>query len=94
MGNINLGKFVNKKPKVSYLRNSNTEPSQNIKKENKNNKKSKSEKIGRPMTTDEPLNHKITINLSETEIRKLKLKIGQVPAATFLRDVLKKAGMI
>ena len=46
------------------------------------------------MTTDEPLNHKITINLSETEIRKLKLKIGQVPAATFLRDVLKKAGMI
>ena len=53
--------------------------------------KKKPEKVGRPMTTDEPLNHKITINLSETEITKLKLKAGQIPSATFVRDILKKA---
>ncbi len=57
-------------------------------------KKKKSEKIGRPMTTDEPLNYKITINLSESEIAKLKLKAGQVPSATFVRDILKKAEII
>lgn len=57
-------------------------------------KKKKQEKNGRPMTTDEPLNQKITINLSETEINNLRSRAGQVPIATFLRDILKKAKVI
>jgi hypothetical protein len=52
-------------------------------------KKKKSEKVGRPMTTDEPLDQKITINLSKTEIAKLKLRAGQIPSASFLRSILK-----
>ncbi len=56
--------------------------------------KKKAEKLGRPMIMSEPLNNKISANLTETELAKLKTKAGQVPITTFLRDVLKKAGAI
>ena len=57
-------------------------------------RKKKAEKLGRPMIMSEPLNNKISANLTETELAKLKTKAGQVPITTFLRDVLKKAGAI
>jgi hypothetical protein len=66
-----------------------TEENLDIKVVKKELKKKKSEKVGRPMTTDEPLDQKITINLSKTEIAKLKSKAGQIPSASFLRGILK-----
>jgi hypothetical protein len=60
----------------------------------KKSEKKKAEKLGRPMIMSEPLNNKISANLTESELVKLKSKAGQVPITTFLRDVLKKAGAI
>ena len=54
----------------------------------------KAEKVGRPIIGNEPLNKKITINFTENEIEKLIGKAGIIPVSPYIRDVLKKAGII
>lgn len=66
------------------------------KKEVKKNKmeKEKTVKMGRPRITEEPLTEKVSINLTSSEMDKLKDKIGLVPAAAYLRNELKQKGII
>lgn len=100
MAKIDLRKF--KKPQTSYLQYTTSENSnqKDQKESNKNNgsdkkvKKKNPEKMGRPFTAEEPLNKKITVNISETEERIFKGKTNGVPLATFVRNLLKKEGII
>ncbi len=59
---------------------------------NKKNVDKRSEKGGRPMLEDEPLNMPFTINFTQTELQKIKDKAGDVPVAKYLRGIIKNAG--
>jgi hypothetical protein len=61
---------------------------------NQKSKKKTSEKKGRPMIFHEPLDHKITINLTKSEILNLKNRAGQIPLTAFIRDILKRSSVI
>jgi len=52
--------------------------------------KKATEKLGRPMMADEPLDQKCSFNITLTEMEKFKTKIGQVPMAAWLRNFLKE----
>lgn len=58
------------------------------------NKSKKKEKIGRPIKGTEPLNKKVTVNLSESEIGKIEKKAGGVPISSYIRNVLKDTSTI
>jgi len=54
----------------------------------------KVKKIGRPMISDEPLNIPVSVNFSATEYNKIKENSGIAAVSAFIRESLKKAGII
>jgi hypothetical protein len=99
--NFDLSKL--KKPTTKHLNPVVENPVLNItknstKKEAKENKVErvrKTGKIGRPMSGDEPLTEKVALNLTISEMEKLRNKIGElVPVAAYLRNELKEKGII
>jgi hypothetical protein len=91
MAKIDLSKF--KKPESNYLKPSVSSEKEKINtfKEEKEKPK-KSDKIGRPMAEDEPLNVPLTINFTQTEFQKIKDKAGDVPIAKWARGIIRNAG--
>lgn len=63
-----------------------------VKQQDANQKKK--EKIGRPMTGEEPLSKKVTVNFSETELKKIYDKANGIPCSKYIRDILKNANVI
>lgn len=54
-------------------------------------KKNIDKKIGRPFTGDEPLNKKVTINFSESEIRKITEVANGIPLSSYIRRLIKNS---
>lgn len=63
-------------------------------KKEKFNKLQEPKKMGRPVRGDAPLNKKISISLTAKEEGDIIEKAGNVPVSTYLRDILKKSGVI
>ena len=57
-------------------------------------KPSKNNKIGRPRTEKEPMSSPLTINFTEKEYERIKEKAGLAPMSVYLREVIKKAGVV
>lgn len=60
----------------------------------KKERSQRSEKGGRPTTFEEPLNERISLLVTKTELKQIKEKAGMIPKAGFIREALKKAGII
>lgn len=56
--------------------------------------KRKTGKMGRPTIEKEPLNSPLTLNFTEKEYSKIKEKAGLAPLASYVREIIKKAGVI
>ncbi len=62
--------------------------------DNQKLKKKTVEKKGRPMLSNELLNQKVTINLTQSEVLNIKNKAGKIPLTAFIRDILKRYTVI
>lgn len=56
--------------------------------------KAKKSERGRPMISKEPLNKPVSFLVTETELNQIDGKAGMVSRGVFLREILKKAGVI
>lgn len=56
--------------------------------------KEESKKLGRPMFGDEPLNKKLGVSLTEREYQKILDDAALVPVSAYVRDRMKEAKII
>ena len=56
--------------------------------------KKKTGKMGRPTIEKDPLNSPLTLNFTEKEYGLIKEKAGLAPMASYVREIIKKAGII
>lgn len=94
MAKVDLSKFA--VPEKNYLKPK-KESGSKIKESVKTKKEVKAKetkKIGRPMISDEPLNIPVTVNFSSTEYDKIKESAGIAAVSAFIRESLKKSGII
>jgi hypothetical protein len=97
MANPDLTKF--KKSTTNYLKPTVNNPVLEEKTkvaatQNKKDKKKPSNSGGRPMVEDQPMDKKISINFTANELDKITKKRGMVAVATYLRSIIKSAGVI
>ena len=93
MARIDLSKF-NKKPVERFLtQNENVKDSKATSKAKSEEKKVKS---GRPQNEKkvELFSMPLTVNFTEKQLEQINVKRGMVSASTFLRSIIKNAGII
>ncbi len=92
MAKIDLSKF--KKPTQNFLKPEMREEEKISPVKEK--KKKVEEKIGRPRSEKkgELLSKPVTINFTEEQLEKINGKRGMASAATYLRNVIREAGII
>lgn len=95
MGKIDLSKF-NKKPTERYLTQNENLKTSKMSTRAREKAEDKTVKSGRPKNEKklELFSMPLTINFTEKQLEQINVKRGMVSASTFLRSIIKNAGII
>jgi hypothetical protein len=85
--------YLSEQPKITNKEQESKQAKGDVSAKNTKIKK-KQAKVGRPTIEKEPLNSPLTLNFTEKEYNIIKEKAGLAPLTSYLREIIKKSGVI